>query len=323
MLRLLCAAAPAAASYVVGLRRLIADCKPDVIHTNSLKMHILGIWASKGLPVVWHVRDYVGSRPLMAHLVSTHAARCASAVANSESVAGDLRRVCGPGLPVWVVHNGIDLEQFSPCGQVLALDALSKLPAAEPDTVRVGMLATMARWKGHEVFLRALSMIAARPPVRGYIIGAPLYQTYGSQHTLDELRTLATSFGVSDRVGFTGYVDNPAAAMRALDVVVHASVEPEPFGRVVAEAMACGRAVVASDAGGVREIAKDGENALLHPCGDAAALAERIERLASDPGLRARLGAAGRFNTELRFGRPRMAAELVEVYRAVSAAASN
>ena len=58
MLRLLCAAAPAAASYVVGLRRLIADCKPDVIHTNSLKMHILGIRASKGLPVVWHVRDY-------------------------------------------------------------------------------------------------------------------------------------------------------------------------------------------------------------------------------------------------------------------------
>ena len=75
--------------------------------------------------------------------------------------------------------------------------------------------------------------------------------------------------------------------MRALDVVVHASVEPEPFGRVVAEAMACGRAVVASDAGGVREIAKDGENALLHPCGDAAALAERIERLA-DPSVYAR-----------------------------------
>ena len=104
----------------------------------------------------------------------------------------------------------------------------------------------MAQWKGHEVFLRAFKMLAGDPPVRGYVIGGALYETDGSQRDLDELRRLAESLGLSWPVGFTGFVDDAAAAMRALDVVVHASTQPEPFGLVIAEAMACGRAVVVS-----------------------------------------------------------------------------
>jgi glycosyltransferase involved in cell wall biosynthesis len=104
--------------------------------------------------------------------------------------------------------------------------------------------------------------------------------------------------------------------MRSLDVVVHASTEPEPFGLVIAEAMACGRAVVASRAGGAAELIHPEEDALGHAPGDTAGLSAQIRRLVEDEALRARLGIAGRAVAEARFDRTRLAAELVPIYRA-------
>jgi glycosyltransferase involved in cell wall biosynthesis len=314
---------PGVGAYVLRLRRAIRAAAPQVVHTNGLKMHILGaIAAPRGLPLLWNIRDFVSRRPLMRRMLRAFAGRCSIAVTNSKSVARDLRSVCGTRLKrVVTVCNAINLTEFCPHGPKLDLDKLSGMPPANEGVVRVGLLATLARWKGQEVFLRSLSMLPESSQIRGYIIGGSLYETRGSQYSPAELRQIGARLGVSSRVGFTGFVQEPAAAMRALDIIVHASTEPEPFGRVIAEGMACGRAVVASAAGGVSEIASDGENALLHPCGDAGVLAERIMWLASNPALRAKLGAAGRINTELRFGRSRMAAELIDVYRTICPAA--
>jgi peptidoglycan/LPS O-acetylase OafA/YrhL len=125
---------------------------------------------------------------------------------------------------------------------------------------------------------------------------------------------LAQDLGISDRVGFTDFVAEPAAAMRALDIVVHASTGPEPFGLVIAEAMACGRAVIASAAGGAAEIIDAEVNALAHSPGDAARLAEQIASLASNVELRQRLGQAGRATVQERFNRERLAKELAPIY---------
>jgi glycosyltransferase involved in cell wall biosynthesis len=84
---------------------------------------------------------------------------------------------------------------------------------------------------------------------------------------------------------------------------------------VIVEAMACGRAVVASEAGGATELFANGVNALGHTPGDAEQLAARIMQLARDPQLRERLGAAGRATVKERFNRTRMATELVPIYR--------
>ena len=164
------------------------------------------------------------------------------------------------------------------------------------------------------MFLKALSMLPTRLKIRGYIIGDAIYATDGSQHSVADLRAIAESLGIADRVGFTGFVADVPAAMRALDVVVHASTEPEPFGMVIAEAMACGRAVVASAAGGAAELISDGVDSLGHAPGDAARLAEWIERLATEAELRSRVGAAGRATAEARFGSARLAAELIPIY---------
>ncbi len=309
--------------YGGRLRRHLLERAPDVVHTNGLKMHLLGAWARpSGAALVWHLHDYVGPRRLTARLLRWSAGRCSASVANSRSVAADVRRVCGERLAVQPIWNAVDLSRYAPEGSVIDLDALSGLSAARAGIVRVGLVATFARWKGHRTFLDALALLSPSVACRGYVIGGPLYDTDGSQVTLQQLRAHARAIGLGESVGFTGAVADSSAAMRALDIVVHASTEPEPFGLVIAEAMACGRAVVVSDAGGAAELVSVGTNALACPPGDARALASRIESLAVDPALRRRLGAAGRVTAERAFTRARMADQFATLYQQVQPGAS-
>lgn len=302
--------------YASSLRRTLKELQPDIVHTNGFKMHVLGAWAHPAnTPVIWHVRDYVSTRPLMKRLLRMHAGRCAAAIGNSESVARDIQKVCGPQLETLCVYNAIDLKRYSPMGEKMDLDSLAGLTLASPNTVRIGLAATLAHWKGHTVFLRALARLPKNLPYRAYVIGGPIYQTDNSQRTLDELRALAAELGIADRVGFTGYVADTASAIRALDILVHASTQPEPFGRVIAEGMACGRAVICSAAGGAAELIADGQDALAHPPGDDAALAERIAELVRDPELRTRLGRAARITAERRFERGRLSEEVIPLYQ--------
>jgi glycosyltransferase involved in cell wall biosynthesis len=97
---------------------------------------------------------------------------------------------------------------------------------------------------------------------------------------------------------------------------VHASVEPEPFGLVIAEAMACGRPVIVSHAGGAAEIAQAG--ALFHTPGNAGELAQRITELVNEPTLRGALSKAGRSAAEHLFSRRRLADSMIRVYEAVA-----
>jgi glycosyltransferase involved in cell wall biosynthesis len=318
LFRNLLAAGPPVLTYLRQLRRTLKQVAPDLIHTNGFKMHILGIVARpRKVPVIWHVRDYVRQRPVMAKLMKLFSGRCSLALTNSKSVAADLKAACGNGLRVQTVYNGVDTKVFSPRGGCLDLDSLSGLPHANGTTVRIGMLATLARWKGHETFMRAFSFLPPSMPLRGYIVGGALYETDGSQYSLAELKEMACELGIADRFGFTGFVDHPADVMRSLDIVVHSSTQPEPFGNVIAQGMACGRAVIASNAGGAAELVEANVNALSHPPGDAIALAQGIEELAKQPDLRARLGAAGRETAEQRFDRTRLAWELSPIYRNV------
>jgi glycosyltransferase involved in cell wall biosynthesis len=116
------------------------------------------------------------------------------------------------------------------------------------------------------------------------------------------------------RIGLTGFVERPATAFRALDVVVHASTQPEPFGLVIAEGLSTAKAVIVSNAGGAAELVQDGVTALTHAPGNAVELARRIDTLAADAALRARLGAAGR-ETALRLFAPgAFATDFIDVY---------
>lgn len=303
--------------YQRALHSVLAEIDPDIIHTNGFKLHIIGGRAApRGAAVVWHLHEFVSNRPLTSRLLRHHVPRAAAIVANSRSVFEDARAALGNAAPVRYVYNAVDLTEFAPTGPVADLDALTGLPRPQDGTVRVGLVATFARWKGHETFLRALRGVTA--PVRAYIVGGPVYDTAGSQHTVDELRSLATALGVADRVAFTGFVERPAAVMRALDVVVHASTDPEPFGLVIAEGLACGKPVVVSAAGGAAELVEDGRDAVTFEPGDAPALARALDRLASDAPLRARLGTAARATAARRFDPDVFTRAFLEVYDRVA-----
>lgn len=314
-------AAAATRRYTATMAELLGEIGADVIHTNGFKMHVLAARsARRGVPVVWHMHEYLTPRPLSRILLRHHLRRAAAVVANSRSVAADLAEALGSGAPISTIYNAVDLEAFAPAGAAADLDRMAGLPPAGPGVCRVGLLATFARWKGHDVFLRAVA--GCRVPLRAYVIGAPVYDTAGSQLTVEELRSRAAALGIADCVGFTGFASRAADAIRALDVVVHASTEPEPFGLVIAEAMACGRAVIVSRAGGAAEIVEDGVDALATPAGDAAALAAAIDRLAGDGALRARLGGAARAAAVSRFDPGVFVGRFVDLYTRVSRGAA-
>ena len=314
----LCTSLWPAAQYARRLAAAIRTIQPAVIHSNGFKMHVLGSWIRPSkTKLIWHIHDYLSGRPLMSRLLRLCWRRCAAAIANSSSVAQDLRSVL-PGLRVVPIYNAIDLERFAPQGTTLDLDAASGLAPAAEGTIRIGLPATFARWKGHEVFLRALSLLPRDLPVRGYVIGGPIYQTTNSQYSKVELQQKANGLGLTDRVGFTGFLDDPAEAMRSLDIIVHASTQAEPFGMVIIEGMACGKAMIVSQAGGASELFINGVDALGHHPGDAARLAEQMERLARDGALRRRLGEAARVATEQRFRGERLANQLLSLYQQVA-----
>ena len=308
-------AAPGAIIYARRLGRAIAESAPGLVHTNGFKMHLLGAHSVPArTPLIWHIHDFVSTRPLMSRLLRAHGRRCAAAIAVSRSVAEDIRAALGPNLPIATIPNAIDLQRFAAHGSRLDLDHLAGLPTAPDGTLRIGLVATMARWKGHEVFVRAIGLLPRTHAIRAYVIGGQQYETGGSESSLPELRRLAQSLGLEGRVGFTGFIAGVPAALRALDIVVHASTEPEPFGLVIAEAMACGKATIVSAAGGAAEMVTDGVDALTYQPGDTARLAQLISVLASDPGLRKKLGSAASSTAARRFGRERLGPQLLPVY---------
>ncbi|NNC01960.1 glycosyltransferase family 4 protein [Corallococcus exiguus] len=307
--------------YGLDLRRAVREAAPDLLHSNGIKTHLLSA-ATTGLPVprVWHVHDFLGERPLVRRALSGLHPLASAAIANSQAVGDDARTVLGK-VPVHVVPNGVDVERFSPAtGDGAHLDALAGLPPAPPGTLRVGLVATYARWKGHDVFLEAAALLTRQAPalpVRFYLVGAPLYRTAGSQFTDAELREQVERHGLTGRVGFVPFQPEPARVYRALDVFVHASTRREPFGLTIAEALACGRAAIISKSSGASEALRDGEDVLAIEPGDANTLTAALRRLLEDEALRDTLARAARHAAVRRFSRERYARDILAVYRSL------
>lgn len=300
------------------LRARVEELKPDIVHSNGVKFHLLTrLMDPLRVPVVWHIRDFIGTRNLLRGALRWAAPAATLAIANSNAVAADARTVLR-SVPIRTIFNCVDTERFSPgAPSSLSLDERGGIPAAKTGVLRVGMLASYARWKGQDLFLKAAALLKKSAPdldVRFYIVGGPIHKTQGSQFSVEELRKLAGELGVAEHVGFVPFQDAPEEIYRALDVVVHCSTQPEPFGRTIAEAMSCGRAVVATLAGGVTELIRPGEDALGVKPNVATDLARTIEELLRNQSLRESLGSNARSAALERFSRARLGLELRDAY---------
>jgi glycosyltransferase involved in cell wall biosynthesis len=154
---------------------------------------------------------------------------------------------------------------------------------------RFGMLGRIAPWKGQDLFLRAFAAAFPGGQERAIIVGAAMF---GEEDYERELHALAANLGISERVEFRGFREDVWPELASFDVLVHASVIPEPFGTVVLEGMAAGLAVVAADEGGPATVISDGETGRLFRSRDADSLAGAMRALNDDRGERERLGRA-------------------------------
>jgi len=214
-------------------------------------------------------------------------------------------------VPVKLLENSVDVAKFSPgLSEAAKLDKIAGLDFST-DVVRVGLVATYANWKGHDVFLEAIQRCQN---VRAYIVGGPIYTTAGSQWTEDQLRRKTVELGISDRTGFIPFQDDIPWVYRSLDVVVHASTRPEPFGLTIAEAMACGRPVVVSDAGGAHELFTNRHDAIGHEPGNLDSLVHAIQLLADDALLRETLGRNARVTAVEKFSPLKFGEKLIAAY---------
>lgn len=270
----------------------------EVVYANTqraMAVCVLGKWLHRR-PVIWHLRDIVDesffgrSQRLAIRWLSRGLTRV---VANSQASADAFRALAGNGVPVDVVHNGIDPAPFDAALQRdrMALRVANGLPARG---LVVGLFGRLTSWKGHRVLMDA---VARMPDTTAVLVGAPLFGEHAYEASL---RERAARPDLAGRVHFTGFRADVAELMHCMDVVVHASTRAEPFGRVVVEGMLAARPVVATAAGGVTEIVDDGETGILIPCDDVAALADALTRLA-DAATRDRMGACARVAATARF----------------------
>jgi len=293
------------------VRRAIRALNADIVHVNTLYNMVgpVAAWLARK-PLVWHVREMVvDSRVvgLMLKLVGLLATR---AVAISDAVAGTLSH-CGPRLRV--IPNGIDLSEYDQPADPARLRDQYGLTAGTPVVTTIGRL---EHWKGQHVFVEALpAMFAACPEARALIVGGA---AVNKPEYSEQLTARCAELGIANKVTFTGIRQDIPAVLAASSVLVLPTVTPEPFGRTVVEAMAAQIPVVATAAGGPLETVVDGETGFLVPPDDAAALAERIVDILSDPARRECMGAAGRRRAVERFSLQRLVNDMATLFEEVA-----
>lgn len=276
------------------LRRLrfLRRQRIDLVHLNNSPTIGFEDWLPAArlarIPILSHMRGpyHPPARAASRRL----AAGFDAVVAISDFVAESCVRGGLPRSQIRVIHDGIDLERWSPRGdeERLRVRAGAGVPEDAMLIVHVGLLRS---WKGQDVALAALAALSPelRKKVRLWLVGeaSPDAADYA-----EGLRRFVREHDLGDTVAFLGFRDDVPRLMGAADVLLHSSTAPEPFGLVVVEGLALGKPVIASRGGGPSEILRPGEG-MLFDAGRPRELADLLDSLASSPELRERIGRRG------------------------------
>ena len=294
-------AALRSAPAVLGLVGVVARRARGygVVYANSQKAFVVSAlsMALARRKLVWHLHDILTAAHFGGFLrwVAVRLAnwRADWVIANSEATAAAFAGLGGRRNRLAVVHQGIDEAPFAAVPEATVAALRAELGA--PSGPLVGVFGRVAAWKGQAMFLDALEKI---PGAIGVVVGDALF---GEQAFAEALNHQVARLGLQDRVRFLGFRADVPALMRAMDIIVHSSIAPEPFGRVVVEGMMAGRPVIAAAAGGVLEILNDGVTGFLYEPGDASALAAKLKQVLDSPELAARVAQMGQAHARLNF----------------------
>ncbi|HEX6323113.1 MAG TPA: glycosyltransferase family 4 protein [Vicinamibacterales bacterium] len=267
------------------LNRLTAAIRAggfDIVHSHGTLAHIVGGLAAwrAGVPAIHHVHDLftdVRSADGMLQQVALRVP-AAAIVAVSHSARSRLLAAGARWNRVRVVQNGVSLTPTP--------------PAFASDGAAVVWCGRLQRWKGAHVFLEAARLVRQQHPgARFWVVGGTLF---GKEPEYAEELHEQASRALDGAVTFTGHVPDARPYIAAADVVVHSSISPEPFGLVIAEALAEGRPIVAFDQGGPAEMIESGRSGRLVAPGDIESMAAAVDELLRKTDLRSRLAEGAR-----------------------------
>ena len=287
--------------------------KPDLIHVNNEPLcNRAAVLAGKVLrvPVVSHVRgDQQGSLMMQSFFKLPD-----YFIAVSRWVSDSIGRIGVPDHKRTYIYDGIELDRLD-----LQADrqVFRTRHGIRRDAFVVGLVGLLIPWKGQQLFLEAATSIASQVPNAVFAIvgGTPDECRYFEA----ALRAMAESTELQGRVVFTGHVSEMATVYNGLDIVLSASISPEPLGTMIIEAMTMARPIIAPNHGGAVEMIEDGVTGLLFAPGNAAELAAAILRLEGDRDLGRRLGAVAREHALQTFSIREHVRRVESVYRRVLA----
>ena len=289
------------------LSRLIKQLRPDVIHAHdphAVAMAALALSMSTQLAKP----PLVASRRVDFHLKDNAFSRWKYRQVDLFICVSDAirRMLVGDGVPasrVVKVHEGIDLGRVN-AAPAANLHAELWLPHNSPV---VGNVAALVPHKGQRHLIEAAALVVKRVPDARFVIAGEGELRAALERQIKEHR-------LEKHVFLAGFRPDILSVHKAFDIFVMSSVT-EGLGTSLLDAMACGKPIVATTAGGMPEVVEDGHNGLLVAPRDHVAMANAIVRLLQDPGLREAMGKAGLARARATFSVERMVEETLSVYR--------
>jgi glycosyltransferase involved in cell wall biosynthesis len=276
------------ASQLLPLVKAVADAARtyDLIYANTPKALVVGALASllSRRPLVYHLHDIISpdhfSRVNRMVLV-TLANRASLVIANSQASQAAFVAAGGRSQLCQVVYNGFDSQRYA-----IAPSEIDRIKETLglTDGFWIGHFSRLSPWKGQHVLIEALTLCP--PDTKAILVGDALF---GEDDYVAQIHRQVEQLGLQERVRFLGFRSEIPQLMSACDLVTHTSTAPEPFGRVIVEAMLCGTPVIAAAAGGATELVDSGRNGWLCPPANPELLAEMILACRSEPQRRRKI----------------------------------
>lgn len=251
------------------VRKIIRDNDVSIIHCHSFRSNVVVGIAGKleKKKVIWHMHESL-ERPQVS-IFNYLAIKCLInyipdyVIANSKYTLDTLKIKNN----FKVVYPSIDINKF----------ILTDNQKEKSDIINITIIGRIARWKGQHIFIKAASIVCKlRKDVRFIIAGAPIFEQYDYDK---ELKSLVNKLNLNKYVIFKGHVKDIPKLLNDTDISVHCSIEPEPFGQVVIQAMAAGNPIIATAHGGPLEIIDNRINGILIEPNDPQILADTIIEL--------------------------------------------
>lgn len=296
---------------------LIRQEKVDIVHVRSRAPAWSAYFACKktGKPFLTTFHGTYSIGNFLKRKYNAIMTKGERVIAISEFIAGHVRRHYGvPVGKIRVIHRGVDIDKFDAdkvsAERVIKLSTDWRMPDGVPIIMMPGRL---TRWKGQLVLIDALAKLG-HTNIRCLLVGS----AQGREAYRTEIEKRVMEHGLEEVVRIIDHCDDMPAAYMLTDLVISASTDPEAFGRVVAEAQAMGRPVIATDHGGAKETVKVGETGWRTKPGDVDSLAQALsEGLSMDEKRRGIMAANAVAHIRKNFSKAQMCEKTLDVYNEI------